>query len=164
MFAPGMGHTRAQDDTPALLKAPAAPKGEGGDKRKWKKPLQRGGAGASNVIKSAQSPPDAAAVVHARLEAIWGRIRAHKKAEPFRKPVTNREAPDYGLVIEQPMALSDVEKRLRNGRYRGNLNAFFHDMGLIFTNAMQYNQETSDIHSWARELQVRSRGDLNMKT
>jgi len=97
------------------------------------------------------------AVVKKRNEQftkIWKQINAHEKAEPFKKPVTKREAPDYHTVIKKPMALNDVKKRVDKNDYEGNYKEFFGDMNLIFANAMQYNTKNSDIWSWAKELQA----------
>ena len=84
---------------------------------------------------------------------VWKQMNSHEKAEPFKKPVTKREAPDYHTVIKKPMALNDVKKRVDKNDYEGNAKEFFSDMNLIFSNAMQYNTKNSDIWSWAKELQ-----------
>jgi hypothetical protein len=97
------------------------------------------------------------AVVKKRNEQfakIWKQMNAHEKAEPFKKPVTKREAPDYHTVIKKPMALNDVKKRVDKNDYEGNYKEFFGDMNIIFANAMQYNTKNSDIWSWAKELQA----------
>ena len=97
------------------------------------------------------------AVVKKRNEQfakIWKLINSHEKAEPFKKPVTKREAPDYHTVIKKPMALNDVKKRVDKNDYEGSFKDFFSDMNLIFSNAMQYNTKNSEIWSWAKELQA----------
>ena len=81
-------------------------------------------------------------------------LNAHEKSEPFKKPVTKREAPDYHNVIKKPMALNDVKKRVEKSEYEGNTKEFFGDMNLIFSNAMQYNTKNSEIWAWAKELQA----------
>jgi hypothetical protein len=41
-----------------------------------------------------------------------------RQAEPFKKPVTKREAPDYHTVIKRPMALNDVKKKVDKNEYK----------------------------------------------
>ncbi|EKX54685.1 hypothetical protein GUITHDRAFT_41687, partial [Guillardia theta CCMP2712] len=60
-------------------------------------------------------------------------------SEPFKKPVTKREAPDYHAIIKKPICLNDVKKKLDKNEYEGNVREFMSDMALIFINAMQYN-------------------------
>lgn len=88
-----------------------------------------------------------------QFSKIWKLLNSHEKAEPFKKPVTKREAPDYHTVIKKPMALNDVKKRVDKNDYEGNFKEFFGDMSVIFANAMQYNTKNSEIWSWAKELQ-----------
>ena len=89
---------------------------------------------------------------HEQFGKVWKTINAHEKAEPFKKPVTKREAPDYHTVIKRPIALNDVKKRVDKSDYEGSIKDFFGDMKLIFENAMQYNTKGSDIWNWANEL------------
>lgn len=86
------------------------------------------------------------------MQKIFKQINSHDKADPFRKPVTKREAPDYHTIIKKPMALNDVKKKVDKSEYNGNVREFMSDMNLIFGNAMQYNQKGSDIWDWAKEL------------
>jgi hypothetical protein len=50
----------------------------------------------------------------------WGMLTGDmpQQAEPFKKPVTKREAPDYHTVIKRPMALNDVKKKVDKNEYK----------------------------------------------
>ena len=39
----------------------------------------------------------------------------HKWAHPFKRPVTDKEAPDYKDIIKNPMDLSTLRKRVESG-------------------------------------------------
>jgi hypothetical protein len=60
----------------------------------------------------------------------------------------------FRSAVQQPMALSDVKSRIDGGHYRGNVAGFFRDMELIFTNALEFNVEGSEIYSWAQDFQT----------
>ena len=111
----------------------------------------------SEDVSSVASEDLPLGVARKRNEAmmkLWKAIFGHEKSEPFKKPVTKREAPDYHAIIKKPICLNDVKKKLDKNEYEGNVREFMSDMALIFINAMQYNQKGSEIFAWAKELQV----------
>mmetsp|Transcript_26389 Transcript_26389/g.63656 ORF Transcript_26389/g.63656 Transcript_26389/m.63656 type:complete len:581 (-) Transcript_26389:277-2019(-) len=77
----------------------------------------------------------------------------HKSCWIFAKPVdpTAWNIPDYPRVIKNPMDLGTVKENLTNGLY-DTPEAFASDVRLVWSNAIKYNGEHSDVASIAREL------------
>jgi len=141
--------------TPAPAAAAATP--SGGGVTTAAVPSAAPSAAAESASPDSTVEEISIAVIKKRNEQfskIWKMVNTHEKSEPFKKPVTKREAPDYHTVIKRPMAINDVKKRVDKSDYEGNFAEFFGDMHLIFSNAMQYNTKNSEIWSWAKELQV----------
>ena len=95
-----------------------------------------------------------------RPRGAWSRIprRArpqslvkHKWAYPFKKPVTEKEAPDYREYITNPMDLATARKRIEAGTVT-TVDLLVDDLVLIFDNAMVYNAKGSDYHKMAHTL------------
>jgi len=59
--------------------------------------------------------------------------------------------PDYSDVIRNPMDLGSVGQRLL-GRAYGTVKAFKCDIILTFENALQYNQDGTEVHKMANLL------------
>jgi hypothetical protein len=57
--------------------------------------------------KDAFEQPIDAIEPHTYFGYIW-QVNGSDKAEPFKRPVTKREAPDYHTVIRKPMCLNGV--------------------------------------------------------
>ncbi|OBZ79208.1 Chromatin structure-remodeling complex subunit snf21 [Grifola frondosa] len=60
--------------------------------------------------------------------------------------------PDYYQLIEQPIALSTIRKRINGNQYKSVLE-FRDDMRLMFNNARTYNQEGSYVYMNADEME-----------
>ena len=58
---------------------------------------------------------------------------------------------NYLDVVDKPMDIGTVGKKLKNGRYK-SLQEMHEDVHLIWTNCMKYNQEGSDIYINAKDL------------
>lgn len=71
----------------------------------------------------------------------------------FEKPVDPVELgiPDYFDIIKEPMDLSLVKKRLKEGYYK-TIEEVERDVNLVFENAINYNGEDSDVGQKAIEL------------
>lgn len=71
----------------------------------------------------------------------------------FRDPVDPIELgiPDYFDIIKNPMDLSLVQKRLRDGYYK-TFDSVKSDVNLVFENAIQYNGDESDVGTMAVKL------------
>jgi len=64
-----------------------------------------------------------------------------------------RHYPDYYLVIQQPICLDDIKKKIDDGQY-GSLDDIRQDFDLCFSNAKKYNQKNSQIWLDAKFLLV----------
>lgn len=60
---------------------------------------------------------------------------------------------DYFDIIERPMDLGTIKKKLHNNVYK-NLAHFVEDMNLIWGNCYKYNGEHHEISKTAKELEV----------
>lgn len=61
-------------------------------------------------------------------------------AAPFLQPVELSHFPDYRVKVPNRMHLYGVQKKLRSGGY-ADLNAFAHDVRLVFSNCLIYNSD-----------------------
>ena len=94
----------------------------------------------------------------AKLKSKCGEVlkglQSHANGWVFNSPVDPVELnlPDYFEVIEKPMDLGTVKKKLDNGVYR-KLKEVEGDIHLTFDNAMLYNPDGSVVSNMAKELQ-----------
>jgi hypothetical protein len=65
-----------------------------------------------------------------------------------------RHYPDYYLVIQQPICLDDIKKKIDDNLYN-SLDDIRQDFDLCFSNAKKYNQKNSQIWLDAKFLLVR---------
>ncbi|KAF4612236.1 hypothetical protein D9613_004216 [Agrocybe pediades] len=72
-------------------------------------------------------------------------------SEPFLQKPPKRKYPDYYVIIQQPIALDDIKKRLDNNQY-SSLEGVKQDFELLFNNAKQYNLPDSQIFIDAKDL------------
>ena len=72
----------------------------------------------------------------------------------FLEPVPHEELGlyDYLKVITTPMDLGTCRTKLRKSKY-ATFADFFHDLDLIWSNCMYYNQEGSQIYLMAKQMQ-----------
>lgn len=70
----------------------------------------------------------------------------------FEKP-PRRDIPDYYKVIKRPTAIVDVKKAVEKGKIQ-DWETFATEVGLIWTNAKDYNEDGSEIYEMANELEV----------
>jgi chromatin structure-remodeling complex subunit RSC4 len=70
----------------------------------------------------------------------------------LRKP-SKRLYPDYYKLIQHPIALEEIKKKLEHGAY-SSLEVVKSDFELCFHNAKQYNMKDSDIWKDAKDLLV----------
>ncbi|KAG0049947.1 hypothetical protein BGZ83_005250 [Gryganskiella cystojenkinii] len=73
-------------------------------------------------------------------------------AELFLELPDEDEYPDYYEEILRPIAVEDIEKKIKKDEYP-TLEAFEKDMNQMFDNAKQYNVEGSDVYADAEVLQ-----------
>ena len=67
-------------------------------------------------------------------EKVLLELRNHACAAPFMLPVDEAFAPLYSTIIKTPMDLSTVDKKMRTGYYRNDLESMYSDIRLIFSN------------------------------
>ncbi|KAK4366593.1 hypothetical protein RND71_014473 [Anisodus tanguticus] len=88
---------------------------------------------------------------------ILRQITQHKWAWPFMQPVDveGLGLHDYYEIIDRPMDFSTIKNQMeaRNGAGYKHIREIWADVGLVFKNAMKYNDEKSDVHLMAKTLQ-----------
>nr|XP_037876090.1 PH-interacting protein isoform X4 [Bombyx mori] len=73
-------------------------------------------------------------------------------AEPFTRPVSLQQAPDYHAVVSEPMDLGTVQRGLEAGDY-SSAEQFLSDVRLVFANSRLYNtNKRSRIYSMTVRL------------
>ncbi|RYR56495.1 hypothetical protein Ahy_A05g022193 isoform A [Arachis hypogaea] len=89
-----------------------------------------------------------------KLSLIY--ITQHKWAWPFMQPVDveGLGLHDYYEVIDKPMDFSTIKNQTeaKDGTGYKNVREICVDVRLVFTNAMKYNDEKSDVHVMAKTL------------
>ncbi|XP_069947042.1 transcription initiation factor TFIID subunit 1 isoform X2 [Cherax quadricarinatus] len=70
---------------------------------------------------------------------------------PFMKPVNKKNVKDYYEIIQHPMDLSTIAKKVKNHKYHSRAE-FMHDMELILTNSIRYNGQDSSFSQKAEVL------------
>ncbi|KAL6980391.1 hypothetical protein U1Q18_022033 [Sarracenia purpurea var. burkii] len=87
---------------------------------------------------------------------ILRQITQHKWAWPFMQPVDveGLGLHDYYEVIERPMDFTTIKNQMeaKDGAGYKNVREICADVRLIFTNAMEYNHENTDVHVMAKTL------------
>ncbi|MCO5595611.1 hypothetical protein L7F22_049656 [Adiantum nelumboides] len=87
---------------------------------------------------------------------ILRQITSHKWAWPFMKPVDveGLKLHDYYDVIKKPMDLGTIRNRMeaKDGTGYRHVQEICDDVRLVFSNAMTYNQEGTDVHVMAKTL------------
>ncbi|XP_063912894.1 bromodomain-containing protein 3-like isoform X4 [Zophobas morio] len=84
------------------------------------------------------------------LKAVWG----HHFAWPFRQPVDAKKLnlPDYHQIIQTPMDLGTIKKRLDNNYYWSGKECI-QDFNTMFTNCYVYNKPGEDVVVMAQTLE-----------
>ena len=84
---------------------------------------------------------------------VLAKLKEQEYIDAFLDPVDHKGLglTNYLDVVEKPMDISTVTKKLKNNRYK-SLQDIQTDVHLIWTNCMKYNQEGSDIYINAKDL------------
>ena len=89
------------------------------------------------------------------LKDLIEELKKIDTAEIFRRPVTDKEAPMYSKIIDYPMDLGTMEKKVENMKYRC-FAAFEHDVELIARNCQHYNAAVTIFYKLGKELQTKA--------
>lgn len=103
-----------------------------------------------SLVKKGQLTPRS---ISRKCLPIVKRLCGHENGWIFTESVDPIELgiPDYFDVVEHPMDLDLVTKKLENGVY-WDIQSFRKDTRLVFENAMLYNGKDSDVGMMAKEL------------
>ncbi|WVR08581.1 hypothetical protein IAU60_005636 [Kwoniella sp. DSM 27419] len=130
-------------DTPARTdgynSAGVGPSGRSGRKRGT---YMRDGPTTYKLIK-----PVLKAIKEAKARDGSGR----EIAAIFMRLPDRRDFPDYYRTIRQPISLEEIESKQMGRRYEG-WQEFFDDVNLMCNNAMEYNEDASEVYNDAREI------------
>lgn len=87
------------------------------------------------------------------LLAIVRKVEEQQFAWPFREPVDTQEVTDYLDVVKEPIDLSTVDKRIREGKHYKSKQMLYADLMLMVNNCKKYNDETSTYYECAENLE-----------
>jgi len=73
---------------------------------------------------------------------------------PFREPVNAMDAPHYYDIIKNPMDISVIKNKVRNGKYKSMENLMA-DVELMVKNCEYYNEPDSELVDGAKQLFTR---------
>ncbi|VAH72868.1 unnamed protein product [Triticum turgidum subsp. durum] len=93
------------------------------------------------------------ATILKQCEAILKKLMTQKFSHIFNVPVDVEKLniPDYNDIIEHPMDLGTIKKKLDSGSYTSPFD-FAADVGLTFNNAITYNPRGHAVHDMAIQL------------
>lgn len=73
--------------------------------------------------------------------------------EPFMKPPPKTHYPDYYMIIQNPIAMEMIRKKINREEYQ-SLKAFQDDIYLMCQNARTYNEDSSVLFQDANDIEV----------
>ncbi|KAL4942653.1 hypothetical protein BDV06DRAFT_191744 [Aspergillus oleicola] len=83
--------------------------------------------------------------------------------EPFMKPPPKSQYPDYYMIIQTPMAMDIIKKKINREEYQ-NLREFKADVTLLCNNARTYNEDGSILFQDANDIEARCISELSKET
>lgn len=117
--------TKKSDKSDSLPELPKAPKVSAGPK-------------ASELKAKAEAEGHALRRLRMCLRDVCNRILYDKRFSVFHYPVMDEDAPNYRLIIQNPMDMATLLQHVDSGKYITN-KTFLEDFDLIVTNAKKYN-------------------------
>ncbi|KAI0018156.1 hypothetical protein F4780DRAFT_752210 [Xylariomycetidae sp. FL0641] len=103
-------------------------------------------------------PPQVLTPVEARIEAILKGLRKLKHDDgellvfPFERLPDRTANPDYYTTIANPIALDIIKRKCKRKKYQ-NVDQALQDLDLMFNNAKEYNEDSSQLYKDAVRLQ-----------
>jgi len=82
--------------------------------------------------------------------------------DPFMKPPPRSQYPDYYMIIKNPIAIDNIEKKIKRDDYQ-SLKEFRDDIHLLCQNARTYNEDGSILYQDANDIEVCLLLDLHMR-
>ena len=111
-----------------------------------KRARNRSSGSASSLMP--QQPPNWSTLCHEILSRLW----KSPASAPFHTAVDPNEYPDYYRLIENPIDLGSIRRRLRSGVYQ-SATAFVDDIRQLFDNSRLYNtNDRSQIYMMTTKL------------
>ncbi|KAL4980225.1 SNF2 family N-terminal domain-containing protein [Aspergillus desertorum] len=80
--------------------------------------------------------------------------------EPFMKPPPKSQYPDYYMIIQNPIAMDMIKKKINREEYQ-NLRDFRNDIALLCQNARTYNEDGSILFQDANDIEARCLAELS---
>ncbi|KAF3906679.1 hypothetical protein ABW20_dc0110132 [Dactylellina cionopaga] len=102
-------------------------------------------------------PPRVDAPYECRIKAILKGIRKFRTKDdlplhaPFEKLPDPKTNPDYYRLISNPVAIDTLKKKVKRRQY-DTVEHFMDDVYIMFDNAMEYNEDDSEIYKTAQHL------------
>jgi bromodomain-containing factor 1 len=92
---------------------------------------------------------------HKFLHALLRQVKRNKDSAPFREPVDHVKLniPRYPEIIDRPMDLSTIEKKLNAGVYPV-VQAFIDDFNLMVENCVKFNGPENPITKMGKNMQA----------
>lgn len=115
-----------------------------------------------DYVKKRGRPPKVFTPTEARIHVILKGLRKPRNDDgdlrilPFERLPDKQLNKEYYQSISNPIALDQIKRNAKRKKYR-NVDEVLTDLDLMFENAMQYNEEGSDIYDDAVELQKEAR-------
>lgn len=110
-----------------------------------------------DIRKRRGRPPKVDTPMEARIKAILKGIRKPKdkagnlRVRHFERLPDKAEYPAYFIEIKEPIALDTIKKKAKRKKYQ-SLEHFMKDIDLLFNNAKDFNEDSSEIYQDAVEL------------
>ncbi|KAB8232103.1 putative RSC complex subunit (Sth1) [Aspergillus alliaceus] len=83
--------------------------------------------------------------------------------EPFMKPPPKSQYPDYYMIIQNPIAMEMIRKKINRDEYQ-NLKDFRNDIHLLCQNARTYNEDGSILFQDANDIESKCLSELKKET